>query len=233
MPTGYVKLLRRGDLRPRRRGPTGGEAHLQKFEELLTVHALLRYLVAHDIRVGVRVRGGENKGELEWHAPNQTTLQNMLKTPSTHKPTPMAGAGVIPARERQVGAPRAGLRPLREGGVVLLKDRRPAYISWETYEKNLGRLRDNRAVADAKGAPRDGNSLLQGLVVCGHCGARMTVNYHGSDKRYSYVYPPEYRLRRRFLPVPLGSAAGRVRGREGAWLWSLRPWSSRWRRPKT
>ena len=37
----------------------------RKFEELLTVHALLRYLVAHDIRVGVRVRGGENKGELE------------------------------------------------------------------------------------------------------------------------------------------------------------------------
>ena len=87
----------------------------RKFE-LLTVHALLRYLVAHDIRVGVRVRGGENKGELEWHAPNQTTLQNMLKTPSTPEPTPMAGAGVIPARERQVGAPRAGLRPLREGG---------------------------------------------------------------------------------------------------------------------
>jgi Recombinase zinc beta ribbon domain len=42
-------------------------------------------------------------------------------------------------------------------------------------------------VADARGAPRDGYSLLQGLVVCGHCGARMTVNYHGSAKRYSYV----------------------------------------------
>lgn len=48
-------------------------------------------------------------------------------------------------------------------------------------------MADNRAVADAKGAPRDGDSLLQGLVVCGHCGARMTVNYHGNDRRYSYV----------------------------------------------
>ena len=57
------------------------ELIFRKFEELLTVHALLRYLVAHDIRIGVRVRGGENKGELEWHAPNQTTLQNMLKNP--------------------------------------------------------------------------------------------------------------------------------------------------------
>ena len=42
-------------------------------------------------------------------------------------------------------------------------------------------------MAHARGAPRDGNSLLQGLVICGYCGARMTVNYHGSDKRYSYV----------------------------------------------
>jgi len=48
-------------------------------------------------------------------------------------------------------------------------------------------LADNRAVADARGAPRNGNSLLQGLVVCGYCDARMTVNYHGSDKRYSYL----------------------------------------------
>ena len=51
----------------------------------------------------------------------------------------------------------------------------------------MRQLQDNRAVADARGAPRDGNSLLQGLVICGYCGARMTVNYHGSDKRYSYV----------------------------------------------
>ena len=70
---------------------------------------------------------------------------------------------------------------------VLLKDRLPAYISWERYENNLRRLEDNRAVADARGATRDGDSLLQGLVVCGCCGARMTVHYHGSDRRYGYV----------------------------------------------
>ena len=159
----------------------------RKFEELLTVHALLRYLVAHDIRVGVRVRGGENKGELEWHAPNQTTLQNMLKNP-IYAGAYAYGRRRSDPRKRKTGRRSTGRTSPSPGGWhVLLKDRRPAYISWETYEKNLGRLRDNRAVADAKGAPRDGNSLLQGLVVCGHCGARMTVNYHGSDKRYSYV----------------------------------------------
>jgi len=88
-----------------------------KFEELLTVHALLRYLVAHDIRIGVRVRGGEGKGELQWRAPNQTALQNMLKNPFLQpEPTPTADAEPIPARESPDSAPRAELRPRREGG---------------------------------------------------------------------------------------------------------------------
>ncbi len=159
----------------------------RKFEELGTVHALLRHLAAHNIRIGVRVRGGEGKGELQWRAPNQTTLGNMLKNP-IYAGAYAYGRRRIDPRKRKPGRRSTGRTSPSPGGWhVLLKDRRPVYISWETYEKNLGRLRDNRAVADAKGAPRDGDSLLQGIVVCGRCGARMTVNYHGGDKRYSYV----------------------------------------------
>lgn len=158
-----------------------------KFEELGTVHALLRYLVTHDVRIGVRVRGGEGKGELEWHAPNQATLQNMLKNP-IYAGAYAYGRRRIDPRKRKPGRRSTGRTSPSSGRWhVLLKDRLPAYISWQSYEKNLRRLADNRAVADARGAPRNGNSLLQGLVVCGYCDARMTVNYHGSDKRYSYV----------------------------------------------
>jgi hypothetical protein len=160
---------------------------LRKFEELGTVHALLRHLVAHDVRIGVRVRGGEGKGELGWHAPNQTTLQNMLKNP-IYAGAYAYGRRRTDPRKRKPGRRSTGRTSPSSGGWhVLIKDRLPAYISWQTYEKNLRRLADNRAVADARGAPRNGNSLLQGLVVCGRCGARMTVNYHGSDERYSYV----------------------------------------------
>ena len=159
----------------------------RKFEELGTVHALLRYLVSHDIRIGVRARKVEGKGELQWRAPNQTTLQNMLKNP-IYAGAYAYGRRRIDPRKRKPGRRSTGRTSPSPGGWhVLLKDRRPAYISWETYEKNLGQLADNRAVADAKGAPRNGNSLLQGLVACGYCGARMTVNYHGNDRRYSYV----------------------------------------------
>src|SRR5919202_348649 len=82
VPTGYVRSSS-GEVTfdPDEEVQQVIELIFRKFEELLTVHALLRYLVAHGVRIGVRVRGGEGKGELEWHAPNQTTLQNMLKNP--------------------------------------------------------------------------------------------------------------------------------------------------------
>ncbi len=101
----------------------------RKFEELLIVHGLLRYLVAHDIRIGVSVRGGEGKGELEWRTPNQTTLQNMLKNP-IYAGAYAYGRRRIDPRKRKPGRRSTGRTSPSPGGWhVLLKDRRPAYIS--------------------------------------------------------------------------------------------------------
>jgi hypothetical protein len=51
----------------------------------------------------------------------------------------------------------------------------PAYISWAQYEANQAQLARNgqRAWNEETAAgdvPRQGPGLLQGLVVCGHCG---------------------------------------------------------------
>lgn len=42
----------------------------RKFEEFGTLNGMLRYLVKHEIQVGVRVLCGPNKGDLEWRRPN-------------------------------------------------------------------------------------------------------------------------------------------------------------------
>lgn len=39
----------------------------RKFEELGTLNAVLQYLVRHHIQLGIRLRNGLSKGELEWH----------------------------------------------------------------------------------------------------------------------------------------------------------------------
>jgi hypothetical protein len=52
------------------------------FDELGTVHAVLRFLVEHQVRIGMRERSGPGKGEVAWRAPHQQGLVNMLRNPA-------------------------------------------------------------------------------------------------------------------------------------------------------
>ena len=158
-----------------------------QFDREATLHGLLRYLAHHQIRVPVRVAGGPNKGQLEWRRPNRATLQNLLRHPSYagayrfgHRPTD--------PRKKQPGRPSTGKLIRRpEECLVLLRDRLPAYISWERFEANQGRLTANRNLPSTPGAPRQGPALLTGLVRCGRCGRRMMVRYAGPKQRVSYT----------------------------------------------
>src|SRR5215217_1442371 len=182
------KFLRRGDLRSRRRGPTGRGADLQEVRG--TPHRSCPTQIPggprHPYRRARSWRREQGRARVARPQPEDAAEH-------AQKPFSPAGAYAYGRRridplKRKPGWRSTGRTSPSPGGWhVLLKDRLPAYTSWQTYEKNLRQLADNRAVAHARGAPRNGNSLLQGLVVCGYCGARMTVNYHGSDKRYSYV----------------------------------------------
>jgi DNA invertase Pin-like site-specific DNA recombinase len=63
---------------------------------------------------------------------------------------------------------------------VLLQDRWPGYIDWDTFERIQAMLSDNHADYKKKrsrGIPRDGQALLAGLVYCGLCGHKMSVRY--------------------------------------------------------
>jgi DNA invertase Pin-like site-specific DNA recombinase len=158
-----------------------------QFDREATLHGLLRYLVHHQIRIPVRLAGGPNKGQLEWRRPNRATLQNLLRHPS------YAGAyrfGYRPTdpRKQQAGRPSTG-RSIRrpEECLVLLKDRLPAYISWERFEANQQRLAANRNLPTTPGAPRNGPALLAGLVRCGRCGRRLVVRYGGPKPCVAYT----------------------------------------------
>src|SRR5205807_55903 len=74
------------------------------------------------------------------------------------------------------------------------------YLSWEEYEANLTQLRANRQAhgEDRRHGPaREGPALLQGLVICGRCGNRMTVGYH-QVKQGQRLYP-EYRCQKEYV----------------------------------
>jgi Recombinase len=52
------------------------------FEELGTVHGVLRFLVEHQVQIGMRERSGPGKGEVAWRAPHQQGLVNLLRNPA-------------------------------------------------------------------------------------------------------------------------------------------------------
>lgn len=159
----------------------------RKFEELGTLNAVLRYLVRNNVQLGIRVRSGLGKGELEWHRPNRMTLQNLLKHP-IYAGAYAYGRRQVDPRRKKPGRPSTG-RTVSDpqAWLVLQKDRFPAYISWEQYERNLARLKANQARTAVVGAVRPGSALLSGLLVCAKCGQKMTVRYGGQRNQPSYL----------------------------------------------
>jgi DNA invertase Pin-like site-specific DNA recombinase len=153
------------------------------FEELGTVHAVLRFLVEHQVQIGMRERSGPGKGEVVWRAPHQQGLANMLRNPAYAGIYAYGRSRTDPSR-RLPGHEHSGrVRRLEAGEwLVRIDGALPAYISAAQYERNLARLAANRARAESPGAPREGPALLGGLVVCGICGHRLQVNYECSGQ---------------------------------------------------
>ena len=159
----------------------------EAFEPQGSLHGLLRYLVVHDIRRPVRPHFGVNRGQLEWRRPTRMTLQSLLPHP-IYAGAYRWGYRKIDPRKHQPGRPGTGrtVTPL-DACDVLIKDRFPAYITWERFEAIHQRLADNRAAAEALGAPRAGASLLGGLVRCGRCGRRLQPIYSNKAGRLRYM----------------------------------------------
>ncbi len=204
MYQGKLNKARRGELfatppigyvwSPERRWAIDPDEHVQEVVKLIfdqfdreaTMHGLLRYLVHNQIRIPVRPASGPNKGKLEWHRPSRATLLNLLRHPG-YAGAYRYGHRPVDPRQKRPGRPGTGKRVRRpDECLVLIRDHLPAYISWDRFEANQTRLAANRNSAATPGAPRNGPSLLAGLVRCGRCGQRMVVRYDGRRGRVSY-----------------------------------------------
>ena len=187
-PIGYIKRPT-GEfaLDPDEQVQTVVRLVFDQFDRQGTLHGLLRYLVHHGIRMPVRARSGAAQGELQWCRPNRETLQNLLHHP-IYAGAYRYGHRPIDPRRKQPGRPNTGKQVRRpEECEVLLRDRLPAYITWERFAANQARLAANRARHDALGAPRLGTALLGGLVFCGRCQRRMMVRYAGPKRLVGYI----------------------------------------------
>ncbi|MEU9547290.1 recombinase family protein [Streptomyces mirabilis] len=149
-----------------------------QFERLGTLHGVLRYLVEHDVQLGIRLREGPDKGTLEWRRPNRMTLQTLLHNPAYAGIYAYGRRRVDPRRQDPARPSTGRVVRSRDGWHVMIPNALPAYITVAQFEANEARLAANRARAEAMGAIRGGPALTAGLVHCGRCNRRMSVRYH-------------------------------------------------------
>ena len=158
------------------------------FQRTGAAFATVKAFAKDDVKFPCRLHLGPDKGKIKWQRLTSGRALVILKNPR------YAGAYYY-GRQRSrknVDGSTTYYRVPREQWRVLIKDVHPGYITWDQYEENLRRIRQNAVaynVVERKTPPREGPCLLQGLAVCGKCGQRMTIRYKYQKKgRVDPVY---------------------------------------------
>ena len=154
----------------------------ETFRRTGSAMATVKYFAGQGLQFPRHVRTGPNKGDVVWAGLEHSQVLRILHNPRyagafvygrTHMRKTVEGDWVIEAVPR-------------EEWEVLIRGAHTGYIDWEEYEHNHRRLRDNSQTYGEdrrKSPPREGPALLQGLLICGRCGKRITVRYHSRRGR--------------------------------------------------
>ncbi|MCA9211783.1 MAG: recombinase family protein [Planctomycetales bacterium] len=175
-PLGYVRTRDGIELEPHAQAQGVVRLIFDKFEELGSVYAVLKFFHDNDVLIGRRSPNGLQPSNVTWHRANRSAILYVLRHPN------YAGAYVY-GRSKCVttsghnGSRKTIQRRLRneDDWEVLIHDKVPAYISWEQWEQNQQKLTEN-STKFGVGVSR-GASILAGRVGCGKCGASMSVHY--------------------------------------------------------
>jgi DNA invertase Pin-like site-specific DNA recombinase len=158
-------------------------AFFETFRRTSSATATVREFRQEKLLFPRRLTHGERKGDTIWVALDHSRALRLLHHPR------YAGAFVFGrTRSRGNTSPK---KQEREDWIALLQDAHCGYIGWTEFERNQELLRENSAIhgSDRRhGPPREGPALLQGIVVCGVCGERMTVRYQRRNGQLAPIY---------------------------------------------
>jgi len=185
--TGYVAVRGQGlDKHPNRRVQHSLERMFQRFERMPSVMKLCQWYLDRGEPLPY-VAHGDDPHHVQWLPANYSRLLWMLKNPAYTGAYVLGRTRTIVRRGEE--GERVRCRRLLPPGQweLLEKDRFPAYISWDRYQRNLAKIQGNATMKGeaSQAAPRAGAALLAGLLRCGRCGRRLAVHYDQSgDPRY-------------------------------------------------
>lgn len=159
----------------------------QTFQRAGSAMAVVRFFREQGLLFPYRLHHGARKGEVVWRPLRHGRVLRTLHHPR------YAGAyvyGRMHSYKTADGRTHSQARPQEQWHTLLLSAH-PGYITWEQFQDNQRCLQERAQALGPdrrKSPPGHGPALLQGLVLCGLCGMRMTVRYH--SRKDSLV--PEY-----------------------------------------
>jgi DNA invertase Pin-like site-specific DNA recombinase len=129
-PVGYVRAPDGGfDLDPDEQARGAVRLVFDQFERLGTIRKVLRHLLAHDIRIGIRPDAGPDRGQLEWRLPTRDTVTKILTHP-VYAGYYCYGRKRTDPRRKKPGRRWSGRVVVPpEEYLALIPDRCPAYIT--------------------------------------------------------------------------------------------------------
>jgi excisionase family DNA binding protein len=178
---GYVRSTGdRLEMDPDRRLREAIDLVFRKFDEVGSVRQVAVWLRQEGIQLPMLVYGVEGR-TVAWRLPRYNSVHRILTNPV------YAGAYVFGRTVSQVRVEagrkvvKAGVRRRQEEWGVLIRDHHAGYVTWDQYERNQRLIGDNANMRGAMvpGSVRNGGGLLVGLLRCGHCGRKLTVQHNG------------------------------------------------------
>lgn len=173
-----------------------------------SAYGVVRHFLQHHLSFPRRAYGGVWNGKILWGPLQHGRVLGLLSNPC------YAGAYVYGRRRSVKSISTDGVvqskvqrQPL-DAWLVLIQTHHPGYIGWDEYLENQQMLAENQTNQPEhclSGAAREGRALLQGLLVCGHCGRRLSPRYTGHGGIH-----PVYECTRRQTDTHYSSACVRL-----------------------
>ena len=155
------------------------------FQRLHSAHGVAKEFREKGILFPTRAedKGGSQSGELRWRVLTPGRAASIVKNPR------YAGAYFFGAGRqfRNHDGCKKKLRLPQQDWQVLIQGAHEGYISWDQFQENQQSLSQNCRNNGRLHPVREGPALLQGLILCGICGARITPHY--SVRANGHVVP--------------------------------------------
>jgi len=181
---GYVKVRRdRIEKDSDRRVQEALQLVFRKFAEFQSIRQVHLWLRQERIMLPAVNYRAEQGRQVDWKLPVYNTLHHILTNPIYAGAYAFGRTGSRVSIENGRKRVVRGFRKERPEWEVLLADRHEGYLSWAEFERNQRLITDNANSKGmmVRGAVRRGETLLAGILRCGHCGRKLHVAYSGTN----------------------------------------------------